>query len=126
MPVHRVEVVLNGRVVASRENREGAREITLKEHVRVPGPGWLAARCSSKVRPRLLAHTSPVFVQVPGQEVFSETAAAYMLTQIEAAQTWVETLATRPDPERFERIRKVFTDAHAILRRRLHEHGIKG
>jgi hypothetical protein len=126
MPVHRVEVVWNGRVVASRENREGAREITLKERVRVPGPGWLAARCSSKVRPRLLAHTSPVYVQIPGQEVFSETAAAYMLTQIEAAQTWVETLATRPDPERFERIRKVFTDAHAILRHRLHERGIKG
>jgi hypothetical protein len=67
-----------------------------------------------------------VYVQIPGQEVFSETAAAYMLTQIEAAQTWVETLATRPDPERFERIRKVFTDAHAILRHRLHERGIKG
>lgn len=124
-PVHRVDIVWNGRVVASRENREGAREITLKERVRVAGPGWLAARCSSKLRPRLLAHTSPVYVQVPGQEVFSETAAAYMLTQIEAAQTWVETLATRPDPERFERVRKVFADARAILHRRLHEHGVK-
>jgi hypothetical protein len=45
-----------------------------------------------------------------------------MLTQIEAAQTWVETLATRPDPQRFERVRKVFADARAILHRRLHEH----
>jgi hypothetical protein len=66
-----------------------------------------------------------VYVQIPGQEVFSETAAAYMLTQIEAARTWVETLATRPGPERFERVRKVFTDAQAILHRRLHEHGVK-
>jgi hypothetical protein len=48
-----------------------------------------------------------------------------MLSQIEAAQTWVETLATRPDPERFERVRKVFTDARALLHRRLHEHGVK-
>ena len=124
-PIHRVDIIWNGRVVASREHREGTREITLKEHVRVPGPGWLAARCSSKLRPRLMAHTSPVYVQVPGRDTFSETAATYMLTQIEAAQTWVETLATRPDPERFERVRKVFTDARTILHRRLHEHGVK-
>jgi hypothetical protein len=72
-----------------------------------------------------MAHTSPVYVQILGREPFSETAATYMLTQIEAAQTWVETLATRPDPERFERVRKVFTDARALLHRRLHEHGVK-
>lgn len=124
-PIHRVEIVWNGRVVASREHRGGTREITLRERIRVPGPGWLAARCSSRLRPRLTAHTSPVYVQIPGREVFSETAATYMLTQIEAAQTWVETLATRPGPERFERIRKVFTDARTILHRRLHELGIE-
>ncbi|HEU0139813.1 MAG TPA: CehA/McbA family metallohydrolase [Bryobacteraceae bacterium] len=124
-PIHRVDVVWNGRVVASRQNREGARDITLKERIQVPGPGWLAARCSSTLRPRIMAHTSPVYAQVPGQEVFSKTAAAYMLTQVEAVQTWVETLATRPDPERFEKIRKVFADARTILHRRLHEHGVK-
>jgi hypothetical protein len=118
-PIHRVDIIWNGRVAASREHREGAREITLKEQIRISGPGWLAARCSSKLRPRLMAHTSPVYVQVPGRDTFSETAATYMLTQIEAAQTWVETLAT------FEKVRKVFTDARAILHRRLHEHGIK-
>jgi hypothetical protein len=72
-----------------------------------------------------MAHTSPIYVQVPGRDTFSETAATYMLTQIEAVQSWVETLATRPDPERFERVRKVFTDARTTLHRRLHEHGVK-
>jgi hypothetical protein len=67
----------------------------------------------------MIAHTSPVYVQASGQELFSETAAAYMLTQIDAAQTWVDTLATRPDPEQFERVRKVFADARAILQGRL-------
>ena len=124
-PIHRVDVMWNGRVAASHEHREGTREITLKEHIRVTGPGWLAARCTSKLRPRLTAHTSPVYVQVPGRDTLSETAATYMLTQIEAAQIWVETLATRPDPERFERVRKVFTDARAMLHRRLHEHRVK-
>jgi hypothetical protein len=48
-----------------------------------------------------------------------------MVTQVEAAQTWVEALATRPDPERFAKVRKVSTEAGDILHRRLHEHGVK-
>ena len=49
----------------------------------------------------------------------------YMLTLIEGAQTWVEQLATRPDPERFAHVLKTFADAREALHRRLHQHGIK-
>jgi hypothetical protein len=66
-----------------------------------------------------------VYVRVPGQEVFSTEGAAYLLTLIEGAQTWVETLATRPDPKRFERIRRTLAEAHDRLHRRLHDHGIE-
>ena len=48
-----------------------------------------------------------------------------MLTLIEGSQTFVENLATRPDPERLARVRKVFEDAGAQLHRRLHAHGIQ-
>jgi hypothetical protein len=130
VPFHRLEIVLNGRVVASREESAGTRQMTLKEKVQVPGPGWLAARCASRLGPTtawglgIQAHTSPVYVRVPGQELFSAPAVAYMLTLIEGAQTWVENLATRPDPERFGRVRKTLADAREHLHRRLHEHGI--
>ncbi|PYV10869.1 MAG: hypothetical protein DMG23_06215, partial [Acidobacteria bacterium] len=129
VPLHYLEIVWNGRVVASRQVREGAREIKLTERVQAPGAGWLAARCFSRLGPttnwqfRVLAHTSPVYVRVPGQEVFSPKAAAYLLTLVEGAQTWVDTLATRPDPEGFERIRKTLAEAHDRLHRRLHDHG---
>ncbi len=129
VPLHYLEIVWNGRVVASRQVREGAREINLTEKVQAPGAGWLAARCFSRLGPttnwqfRVLAHTSPVYVRVPGQEVFSPEAAAYLLTLIEGAQTWVDTLATRPDPEAFERIRKTLAEAHDRLHRRLHDRG---
>ena len=82
-----------------REESDGAREITLREKIQVDGPGWLAARCISKTglttawHFKVLAHTSPVYIQVLGQEQFSESAAAYLMTLIEGAQTWVETLA---------------------------------
>ena len=38
---------------------------------------------------------------------------------------WAETLAIGSNSERFARILKVFQDAHAEVRRRLHQHGIK-
>ena len=130
-PIHRLEVVFNGRVVASREQPEGAREMILKDEVQVPGPGWIAARCSSRYSsagtgqvPGKVAHTSPVYIVVPGQELFSPPAAAYFLTLIDGAQTWVENLAIRPDAERFEKILRLFGDARAELHRRMHQQGI--
>lgn len=131
VPLNHLEVVLNGRVVASREDHMGSRKMAMQEKIRVPGPGWLAARCSSRLSImasqwplQVWAHTSPVYFSLPGQELFSVSAAAYMLKLIDGSLTWVENLATRPDPERFERIRKVFLDARARLHQRLHEHGI--
>jgi hypothetical protein len=132
VPFHYLQVILNGRVVASREDTGGTRELTIKEKVYVAGPGWLAARCSSRLRNetgqwplRVCAHTSPVYFRVPEQELFSPPAASYMLALIEGSLTWVENVATRPDSERYERMRKIFLDARERLHRRLHEHGIE-
>jgi hypothetical protein len=126
VPVHRLEVVMNGRVVASREEPAGTRKLDLKEKVKVSGSCWLAARCASRFIGvmHVAAHTSPVYVQAAGQELFSGTVAAYLLTLIDGAETWVRTLATRPDRERFEQVLKTFTDAREILHRRMHRHGI--
>ena len=130
VPFHRLEIVTNGRVVASREESSGTREMSLKESVQVAGPGWLAARCSSTLGPvtswqfAVQAHTSPVYLTIPGQELLSEAAATYMLTLIDGAETWTETLATRPDEERLKEVRQVFEDARAELHRRLHSNGV--
>jgi hypothetical protein len=137
VPIHRLEVVLNGRVVASREEPAGARELVLKEKVQVPGPAWLAARCMSRLDPTarwpsnlvpfpisfsISAHTSPVYVRVPGQELFDGPVGTYLLTLIEGAEVWLDKLAIRPDRERFDRVRKVFREARERLHRRLHGH----
>jgi len=131
VPFHRLEVVLNGKIVASREEQAGSLEMTLKEKVPLSGSGWLAARCASKLGPitswalGIQAHTSPVYVTVPGQELFSAPAANYFLTLIDGAEAWARNLATRPGPEQMARALQVFTDAREHLHRRLHEHGIK-
>jgi hypothetical protein len=127
VPVHRLELVLNGRVVASREEPAGVKEMSLREKVKVPGPGWLAARCASRFSGimQTAAHTSPVYVQIAGEELFSETVAAYLMTLIEGAESWTQNLATQPDPERFTQVLKTFADARELLHRRLHNHGIR-
>ena len=129
-PIHSLEVVFNGRVVASREAAQGSRELILREKVSISGPGWLAARCVSNLGAttswefKVAAHTSPVYLQTPGKQLFSAETVAYMLNIIEGAETWANTLAIRPDPERFQRVRQVFVDARRRLHQRLHEHGI--
>ena len=44
-PVHRLEIVQGGRVVAATENKAGARRLEIREKIRVDGHTWLAARC---------------------------------------------------------------------------------
>ncbi len=128
-PIHRLEIILNGRVVASRRENDGATEIVLHDTVRAEGPGWIAARCASRrATPgyRVAAHTSPVYLTAAGTELFSAPVAAYMMTLIDGAETWVSQLATRPDPAQFRRIVQVFKDARARVHARMHQHGGEG
>jgi hypothetical protein len=119
-PVHRVEIVFNGRIVSAREDARGSRNLVLRDRIRLPGPGWVAARCDSRLGPS--AHTSPVYVKIPGEEAFSMEAAAYMMTLINGTQNWVENIATRPEPQKLERIRATLKQAHDRLHGRMQAH----
>ena len=44
-PIHRLDIVQAGQVVASAESRQGTRRLELKERIKVDGHSWLAARC---------------------------------------------------------------------------------
>jgi hypothetical protein len=129
VPFHRLEVIMNGRVVASREENKGSQDMALKETLRIPGSCWLAARCASRVEPtrslRVAAHTSPIYLRVRGEEQFSAPVAAYLLTLMDGSEAWIQNLATRPDPQRFAGVLKVFSEARERLHRRLHAHGIE-
>jgi hypothetical protein len=128
VPFHRLEVILNGRVVAARETSEGTRKLILRDKLQIERSGWLAGRCASKLTSagsfKVAAHTSPVYLQVGSEKPFSTTAATYFLTLLDGSESWVRTLATPPDQERLTRILKVFSDARELLHRRMHQHGI--
>jgi hypothetical protein len=124
IPIHRVEIVFNGKVVASREAPAGARQLALNEPVKVSGPGWLAARCVGRLGPYpgvrlgIQAHTSPVYVTAPDSEHYVPEAGAYMLKLIEGTRVWVDTLAAHAGTERAERLRRVLAEARAEIEAR--------
>lgn len=126
-PLHHLEIVVNGQVVARADDRAGSNALKLRERVHIAGPSWLAARCSAASETRVsagwryvvAAHTSPLYFTRSDQTQFSAEAAAYFLTLMEGGLVWLDTLATRPDPERFQRLRQVFLDAQKTLRARM-------
>jgi len=121
-PIHRLEIVLNGNVVAAAFTEKGAPSLSLREAIPVSGSGWLAARCGSGLRVNhcwpihLGAHTSPVYLIAGEEEVFSPSDASYMLTLLDGGLTYLETLSVRYDEKRhrelkarFERTRRSLT-----------------
>ncbi len=72
-PIWTLQLVLDGRVVASTEEPAGARRLELGAHVPIEAHGWLAARCGGPSyfdapshrgpwERGVMAHTSPVYV----------------------------------------------------------------
>jgi hypothetical protein len=95
-PIWSLQLVHNGRVVASTEDTQGARRLDLSTQVRIDGDSWLAARCGgpnyfdapSHRGPwerGVMAHTSPVYVACSGSEwhMFDAAQARTMRATIE-------------------------------------------
>ncbi|MEO8350080.1 MAG: CehA/McbA family metallohydrolase [Chthoniobacteraceae bacterium] len=73
-PLERIEIVVNGRVVkgvtpVNTAREEGGFENRLAESVPVDGSGWIAVRAfeSNGGRRNRFAHSSPVFIEIPGR-----------------------------------------------------------
>jgi hypothetical protein len=123
-PIHCLEVVVNGQVAARAVREKGASRITLKRKIRIPGSGWVAARCGSRYLAHhcwtihLGAHTSPVYIICGDQPVFSPSDASYMLTLIDGGLTYLDTLSVRYEEKRHREMKAIFEEARAEILRR--------
>ncbi len=128
-PFHELQVVMNGQVVAREVAEKGTETIRLRAKVHVGRSSWMAARCISRLKVwhvwpiHIAAHTSPVYVDVGGQEMFSPSDATYMLTLLDGGLAWLDTLSIAADAERQARVRSIFETAREVLHRRLHAYG---
>ena len=131
LPLNRVEVVHNGRVVARQAWPEGQRSGTLS--ARVPaapgdGDGWLAARCFGDARTSyghfLWAHTSPVYLRarsVAGTPLpagpAARAAAARFVDGLDASLRWIGSEARFRAPEQRDRTASLFRAARETYAR---------
>ena len=110
-PLHNLEIVQQGRVVATTEDAKGARRLSLKTSLKVDRHTWLAARCGrpdvdagalhhhDEWQRGIFAHTSPIYVAVGGEWwLFDQDAAQYMLTLIDGGLAYIRQTAHHHPP----------------------------
>ncbi len=121
-PIARLEVVFNGRVVASASNEQATSVLHINQTLQVPGSGWIAARCcGAEDHPAgyMAAHTSPVYIRCGNSRIFNGPAAEHMLALVEGGIEYLNTLATVYDEASRRRMVKLFLEAREELQGRL-------
>jgi len=132
-PLGKLEVVFNGRVAASTQAKKGSKHLEIRDRIRVPHTGWIAARCSgypnhpARISVHntgggyVAAHTSPVYLTCGGSRAFDGPAAEHMLALVEGGIEYLELIATAFDEGSRARMVKVLDEARQELKRRLRE-----
>ena len=127
IPVEKLEIVQGGEIVAVKENPDGSPNLTMESTLSVDKSSWIAARAhSEEILPYqtswyvvrdgipLMAHTSPVYVEVDGQPTRSSEDAAFFIGWIDESLEWVRNEAKIPDPEQRQEIIDLFEKARKI------------
>jgi hypothetical protein len=141
LPVHTLQIVHNGEVVAQTDAEHGARTLALDGQVRIDRHGWLCARVAGPnyepiahhdVWARgVFAHTSPIYVACGDEwEMADEAGLQYMLTLVGGSLEYIRRLSPqrRPgtvthhhgEPDHRAFLERPFLEAQAALRSRLH------
>ncbi|MCX5659525.1 MAG: CehA/McbA family metallohydrolase [Planctomycetota bacterium] len=145
-PIHTLQIVERGEVVASTNDKKGARSLTLTAKIKVSKHSWLAARCAGPNysaanhldgwRRGIFAHTSPIYVAVGGPWwLFDEATARYMLTLIDGSVKYIRQHGRRAHDEKGVTHHHTHADhrsflesplqeAAAAIHKRMHELGI--
>jgi len=127
-PIHRLEVIVNGQVVAATASKEGSKSLKIRQKVKLTGSSWIAARCSSVLKVHhcwpihLGGHTSPVYVTVGGRKQFNMNDAQYMLTLIDGGLTYLENLSIRYTDAKQAKLMAMFEQAKQNIAGHMHNH----
>ncbi len=146
-PITALQIVRQGRVVASVADPAGTHRLALREELKIDGHTWLAARVNDLDQPQvphrdgwrrgIMAHTSPVYVAVGGDwQLFDLETMHYMLTLIDGSLGYIRERAGRyPDDhdhvthhhghhDHAAWLEEPFHEAREAIHRRMHEMGI--
>jgi hypothetical protein len=121
-PLGVLEVLFNGKVVAAEKAGKGAHSLEVRQQVKVPGTGWIGARCrgpKGHFASYHLAHTSPVYVQCGRTRAFDGPAIEHMLTLVRGGIEYLETLSVPHDDVSHRGMLRLFEEVRRELQARL-------
>lgn len=103
-PIHTLQIVSKGKVVAETTESNGSRHLELRTQLKIEEDSWLVARCAGPqytAKPHydargrgIMAHTSPIYVTTGNEYTLLEPATAqYMLTLISGGLDYIRHLS---------------------------------
>ena len=120
-PLTAVELIVNGISVARQYADEGSREVEIDFKLKTEKPCWVAARCwgphYTDAGP-VMAHSSPVYIDVGGRRTFESGDGQYLLTHMEGGISWAEKIGVFRDEAVRGRLIALFREAQGELKRR--------
>jgi hypothetical protein len=123
-PLGALEIVVNGRVVASAKSARGESRLCIRDKVKIASSGWIGARCTAHPKHPgnyMAAHTSPIYVRCGDERAFDGPAAEHMLKLVEGGIEYLNNVATVFDDRARRRMVRVYEDTKRELGSRLAE-----
>jgi len=127
VPIYGIEVVAGAIIEHEETFAEGVLEARGSAAVAVNRSTWIALRVRGSYGGRvhdIAAHSSAVQVLTGEQEIFSQPEAGEVLKQIEGTIAYIDTMAPRPEAERFRQMRATLEGAYNRLHQRMHRQGM--
>jgi hypothetical protein len=124
-PYEVLEIIVNGKVVRSARPAGGKFEARIEETIEVDRGGWIAARAHG---PKMLsygatwwqmpvfAHTSPVYLNMPGRPAPARESAGILLEQLGYLERWAESRANFPTTQNKNEALDLIRKAGAVYR----------
>lgn len=133
LPIDRIEIVVNGEVVASKSNPERRSELLLTGETEISASSWITARAYSEMRlpvqnqltgggAQVLAHTSPIYIDVSAQPRRSSKDAAFLASITDETIQWAKTKARYHNEEQRKEVVELYERAKAIYSQQAEGH----
>jgi hypothetical protein len=121
-PLTRVELLHNGKVIASATPAKDTLTTELAQSVKIDKSGWLALRAAGPPQfdvrgDPLMAHTSPIYVMVGGKPASSAEDARYFLEWIDKLDTAIRERDRLPDEAAKTEVAAQLAQARAVYKR---------
>lgn len=146
VPMSRLEIIQEGKVVASTEVDTPTRKLTIQDRIKIDSNSWLAARAGGPeyfegykyydVWERgIFSHTSPIYVSVGGPwQMFDVATANYMLTLIHGSMDYIDHGSQQHshgsvthhhgEDDHIAFLKRPFREALEAVHQRMHDHGV--